>query len=77
MLAVDWQRVELVTIKQSIGAHGQSPASVHDALCKHSPAAVTASRQEAIRVDIERLASQLQSQFEYEQAKDRGLSPGN
>lgn len=71
--SVDWQKVEQVTIRQSIGEHGQSPESVIDVLCNHSPGAVTPSRQKDIYAEVERLAVQLQSQFEHERDKARGL----
>ena len=75
--AVDWQAVEQVSIRQSIGEHGQSPASVYAALCNHSPGTVTQTRKKTIQAEIEQLTPQLQSQFEYERAKDHGLNPGN
>lgn len=51
----DWRQAEDATISESIIEHGQSPESIADALCKHSPGTVTATRQAAIRAEIEQL----------------------
>jgi len=78
---VNWVDVEKKTIVESIGEHGQSPQSVADALCKHSPGTASFARQEAIRSEIESIAPQLQTQYEQsrnsETGKDREPSPGN
>ena len=48
-----------VAIVESIGEHRQSPQSVADALCKHSPGTVSIALQAAIRSEIENIAPQL------------------
>jgi hypothetical protein len=59
-LVVDWKKVEDATIIESIGEHQQSPESVRDILCKHSPGAVTYTQQQTLRESIERAARLLQ-----------------
>lgn len=55
----DWHQAEEATILESISEHGQLPEDVRDAILKHSPGAVTASRQAEILFGIERNASEL------------------
>jgi len=57
---VDWQKVEEITILESIGEHEQSIQNVFDTLCKHSPGAVTKTRQQALLENIDRIAKKLQ-----------------
>lgn len=77
---VNWADVEQKAIVESIGEHGQSPQSVADALCKHSPGTASLARQAALRSEIESIAPQLQAQYEQsrtsEAGKDREPSPG-
>ena len=78
---VNWADVDQKTIVESIGEHGQSPQSVADALCKHSPGTASLARQAAIRSEIESIAPQLQTQYEQSRASEagkyRGPSSGN
>jgi fido (protein-threonine AMPylation protein) len=78
---VNWPEIERQTIAKSIGEHGQLPDNVADALCKHSPGAVSSGRQADIRADIKRLTPQLQVQYEQSRtgkASDvRDLSSGS
>lgn len=60
---VDWADVEQRTIVESIAEHGQAPADVADAICRHSPGAVGQEKQEEIRAFIEQLAPELQAQY--------------
>jgi hypothetical protein len=65
---VNWADVEQKTILESISEHGHSPLDVADAICQHSPGAVTKARQDDVRALVERLAPELQAQY----AKARG-----
>jgi len=47
--AVDWQAVERASISESIERHGLDAEDVADALCLHSPAALTRDRRIWIR----------------------------
>lgn len=60
---VDWSDVEQKTIAESISEHGQAPSEVADVICLHSPGAVKQSRQDEVRVLVERLAPELQAQY--------------
>jgi len=71
---VDWPSIEIQTMTESIGEHGQAPESVAEALCKHSPGATTSARQAEIRATVKRLAPELQAQ--YEQSKCAAVSKG-
>jgi hypothetical protein len=62
--AVNWHAVEDSTIFESIGRHGQSPQSVGEALCAHSPSAVGKEQQARIWQRIDDLAPELQAAFE-------------
>lgn len=73
-LAVDWQKIEKATMRESIGEHGQSPQSVMEALRTYSPGSVTSSRLEAIRLSTERVAPQLQAQYEHFKSHDLGAN---
>lgn len=53
---VDWTSVEEATIREGIGEHGEWAERVFNALCQHSPGAVTQSRQRALRQRIDRMA---------------------
>jgi len=66
----DWHQAEEATIRESISEHGQLPEDVRDAILKHSPGAVTASRQAEILSGIERNASELQVQFAKTQSEN-------
>jgi len=63
--AVDWANVERRTFIESIGENGQDPSSVANAICQHSPGAVTAERQAMIRAVIERMAPGLQARYAF------------
>lgn len=49
---VDWTAIERKTIAESIGQHGQTPESVLEALCTHSPGAVSLARQSELRDEV-------------------------
>lgn len=53
----DWLGAENSVIRECIINQGHSPEDVADALCMHSPGAVTNSRQTAIMAEIELLRS--------------------
>lgn len=61
--AVNWPDVERRTIVESMAQNGQPADSVGDAICKYSPGASSLEKQQAIRDDIRRLASDLQAQY--------------
>ncbi len=55
---VNWPTVEKQTIALSIGEYGQSPESVVEALCRHSPGCISAERKMLIQAGIERMEHQ-------------------
>lgn len=61
---VDWEAVELATVRESIGAHGQSSDAVVEVLCQHSPGAVTVARQMALQETVQSMAPELQAAYE-------------
>lgn len=70
----DWHKAEAATIRESIAENGQAPEGVADTLCMHSPGAVTAARQAAIRAEIESNAPALLAQYKARGEKSRELS---
>jgi hypothetical protein len=67
---VYWPSIEKTVIDESIGEHGQSPESVAEALCTHSPSAVSPAQQIALRTDIHRLAPKLQRLYDLSQDQE-------
>lgn len=67
----DWHQAEYATIRECIAEHGQSPESVVDALCQHSPGTVTKTRQAEVRAVVENLTPELQAQYVKAQGEKR------
>lgn len=61
---VDWDTVEMATIRESIGEHGQSPDAVIDALLKHSPGVITQFRKAAVEEMVKIMTPELQATYE-------------
>lgn len=64
----EWALVAFKTIVDSIGENGQSPVSVVETLCEHSPGAVHPSTQTAFRTLVSRVTPQLQAMFDESQS---------
>ena len=68
---VNWRDVENMTIKESIGTHGQSPEDVANRLCEISPGSITAGQQAELRKEIHKLAPGLEAQYVKKQKKNK------
>jgi len=66
---VDWDQVHKATIIESIEQHGQDPDEVHEALCRHSPGAVSSEKQEQLRGIIDELGPDLSRRYDQAAAK--------
>ncbi|WP_063997093.1 Fic family protein [Ensifer sp. Root127] len=60
---VDWRVVEDRVIAESIGEHGQSRAEVIEALCEHSPGAVSQQQRDEIEKRVFDAAPQLVAKY--------------
>lgn len=67
---VDWEEVHKKTIVESIGQHGQDPDDVLDAICKHSPAAVTSEAHDRLRKIVGYVAPDLAARYNAARAKE-------
>lgn len=73
---VIWPEVETRTIIESFGDDDQSAESIGDAICKHSPGAVTPERQAVILCKIDRIVLQRQDLNDQAQADEANKGYG-
>lgn len=72
--AVSWAEVHEDAARESL-AKGQSPQDVIDAICMHSPGAVTPAGQAVVKLTVNAVAQQLQREKVLENASSHEPSP--
>lgn len=65
---IDWQEIEICTIRESIGSHGQSPDDVKTVLFSHSPGAMSFRERKSIESYIDRYTPDLLAAFSKKQS---------